>query len=221
MTQIRNVLQKWHSRKYSIFTHFPKDRNCEVCLRTKTTRKPCRRGTGEAVPRAEKFGDLIAADHKVLNEGGESRNNHRYSVVVQDLADQWIQSHPCKTKNIQETEKSSRKFLEFCQKCRKSFTRTVLWNFGKSCEEKYGIIELRHLLDPTRMVLLKEQYAELRKGRLQYCCNQAWTNNGGLIPWSVTAACEMFKTSCLMGRHLANGDLENQSETSNSVWGNG
>ena len=44
--------------------------------------------------------------HKVLNEEGESRNNHWYAVVVQDLATQWIQPYPCKTKTSQETEKS-------------------------------------------------------------------------------------------------------------------
>ena len=53
----------------------------------KITRALCRRRTGEALPRADKFGDLITADHKVLNEGCESRDNHRYSVVVQDLAE--------------------------------------------------------------------------------------------------------------------------------------
>ena len=75
------------SRKQSVKTHFPKYRNCEVCLRTKMTRAPCRRRTGEVVPRAEKFGNLITADHKVLlNKDGESGNNHRYSVVGQDLA---------------------------------------------------------------------------------------------------------------------------------------
>ena len=81
-------------RKHSIYTHFPKDRNCAVCLRTKMTRVLCRRRTGDAVLRATEFGDLITADHKVVNEGGESRNNHRYVVVVQDLATQWIQSYP-------------------------------------------------------------------------------------------------------------------------------
>ena len=50
------------------------------------------------VPRAENFGDLKTADHKVLSERCESRHNHRYAVVVQDLATQWIQSYPCKTK---------------------------------------------------------------------------------------------------------------------------
>ena len=55
------------SRKHRICAHFP-DRNCDVCLRTKMTRAPCRRRTGTVVFRAENFGDLITADHKVLNE---------------------------------------------------------------------------------------------------------------------------------------------------------
>ena len=52
------------SRKHSIETHFPKDRNCEICKRTKMTRAPCRRRTGGAVPRAANFGDLTTADHR-------------------------------------------------------------------------------------------------------------------------------------------------------------
>ena len=51
--------------KHSVKTHFPKDRNCEICQRTKISRAPCRRRNGGAVPRAENFGDLITADHKV------------------------------------------------------------------------------------------------------------------------------------------------------------
>ena len=72
--------------KHSVYTHFTKERNCEICQRTKITRAPCRRRIGEAVPCAENFGDLITADHKVLSENCESRNNHRYAVLVQDLA---------------------------------------------------------------------------------------------------------------------------------------
>ena len=68
---------------------------------SKSTRAPCRRRTGGAVPRAENFGDLMTADHKVLSDNCESRNNHRYAVVVQDLATQRIQSYPCKTKTSQ------------------------------------------------------------------------------------------------------------------------
>ena len=54
--------------KHSVYTHFTKDRNCEICKRTKITRAPCRRRNGEAVLRAEKFCHLITADHKVLSD---------------------------------------------------------------------------------------------------------------------------------------------------------
>ena len=69
-----------------------------------------------------------------LNEGSESRNNHRYAVVLQDLATQWIQSYPCKNKNSQETEKSLRKFLEPSHKPKVIYTDNAL-EFGRSCEE--------------------------------------------------------------------------------------
>ena len=65
--------------KHSVYTHFPKDRNGEICQRTKITRAPCRRRNGGAVPRAENFGDLITADRKVPSDSCESRNNHRYA----------------------------------------------------------------------------------------------------------------------------------------------
>ena len=126
--------RSWDLGKHSVYTNFSKDRNCEICQRTKITRAPCRRRNGGAVPRAENFGDLITADHKVLSEMCESRNNHRYAVVVQDLVTQWIQSYPCKTKTCQETQRSLQKFLEPNRKPRVMFTDNSL-EFGKSCEE--------------------------------------------------------------------------------------
>ena len=88
----------------SVCTHFPKDPNCDICLKTKITRASCRRRAGTVVPRAEQFGDLITADRKVFSEESESRNNHRYAVVVQDLATQWVQSYPCKSKSSLDPE---------------------------------------------------------------------------------------------------------------------
>ena len=64
-----------HLGKHSVYTHFPKNPNCD----------------GTVVPKADNFGVLITADHKVLSEESESRHNHRYAVVVQDLATQCIQ----------------------------------------------------------------------------------------------------------------------------------
>ena len=120
--------------KHSFYTHFPKDRNCEICQRTKITRAPCRRRIGRAVPRAENFGDLITADHKIVSEGCESRTKHREAVVVQDLATQWIQPYPCKTKTSQETQRTLQKFLEPERKPKVIYTDNSL-DFGKACED--------------------------------------------------------------------------------------
>ena len=86
------------------------------------------------VPKAENFGDLMTADHKIPSEESESRNNHRYAVVVQDLATQWIQSYPCETKTSQKTEKSFQKFLEPTRKPKVFYTDKSL-EFGKFCED--------------------------------------------------------------------------------------
>ena len=120
--------------KHSVYIHFPEDRNCEICNMTKITRAPCRRRNGGAVLRAANFGDLITADHKVLSDNCESRNNHRYAVVVQDLATQWIQACSCKTKTSQETQRSLQKFLEPDRNPKVIYTVNSL-EFGKVCED--------------------------------------------------------------------------------------
>ena len=161
--------------KHSVETHIPKDRNSEICKRKnykgpvqKTqwrSRTSCRKFW-----RAENFGDLITADHKVLSEGCESRNNHRYAIVVQDLATQWIQSYPCKNKTSQETQRSLQKFLEPGRKPKVMYTDNSL-EFGKACEdlswnhststphrsETNGIVEraVRRVKEGTSAVLLQ------------------------------------------------------------------
>ena len=120
--------------KHSVHIHFPQDRNCEICKRTKISRVPCRRRNGEAVPRADNFGDLMTAGHKVPSENCESRSNHRYAVVVQDLATQWIQAYPCKNKTSQETQRTLQKFLEPERKPKVIHTDNSL-EFGKARED--------------------------------------------------------------------------------------
>ena len=73
-TQIRNVPRNWCQKQGSavfILTSLM-TKKCEVCKRTKMTRSLCRRRTGGALLRAEKFGDFRTADHKALNVDGES-----------------------------------------------------------------------------------------------------------------------------------------------------
>ena len=98
--------------------------------------------------------------HEVRSEGCDSRNNYRYAVVVQDLAAQWIQSYPCKTKKLLRKPKGA------CKRCwsrmgsLKSFTLTIPWNLAKPVKIFPGIIARRHNTDQKHMGLLKEQCAE-------------------------------------------------------------
>ena len=61
--------QKWYRVNTTFFTHFPKDRICNICCRAKITRDSYRKRTGTVVPRAEQCGDLTTVGHKVLVEG--------------------------------------------------------------------------------------------------------------------------------------------------------
>ena len=158
--------------KHNVHTHFPKDRNCEICKRTKITRAPCRRRKGEAVPRADNFGDLITADHKVLSDNCQSRNNHRYAVEVQDLATQWIQAYPCKKKkNSQETQRSLQKFLEPERKPKVIYTDDSL-EVGKACED----LSWNHCTStPHRSETngkAERAVRRVKEGTSLYCCNR-------------------------------------------------
>ena len=158
--------------KHSVYIHFPKDRNCEICKRTKITRARCRRRNGGAVLRAENFGDLITADHKVFSDNCESRNNHR-SVVVQDLANQWIQSYPCKNTTSQQTQRSLQKFLEPERNPNVIYTDNSL-EFGKACED----LSWNHCTStPERAVRrVKEGTSAVL---LQSGLNESWWGAGG------------------------------------------
>ena len=195
--------------KHCVKTHFPKDRNCEICHRTKITRAPCTRRIGRVVPRAENFGDLITADHKVLSEGCESRNNHRYAVVVQDLATQWIQSYPCKTKTSQETERSLQKFLEPNRKPKVIYTDNSL-EFGKACED----LSWNHCTStPHRSEtngIAERAVRRVKGGTSAALLQSGLDENGGQIPWNANLPiCETFKISCLMGKLHTKDVLEN------------
>ena len=162
--------------KHSVYTHFlkvPKSA-IDVCQHGAKMYilAPCRQTSMADFRtfRAENFGDLITADHKVLSGNCDSRNNHRYAVVVQDLATQWIQAYPCKTKTSQETQRSLQKFLEPERNPKVIYTDNSL-EFGKACEdlswnhctstphrsETHGIAEraLRKVKEGTHAVLLQ------------------------------------------------------------------
>ena len=120
-------------RKHNLFTPSPKDPDCEECRRTTVTRASCKRNPDDRAHRisiAKSFGDMITADHKVLNDDQDCRLHHKYAVVVQHLATQWIQSFPCKDRISSRDAKKSQKILSSGRKLKIHFL-TILWNLSK------------------------------------------------------------------------------------------
>ena len=120
--------------KHNIFTHFPEDRNCDMCLKTKMTWASCRRRTGTVVPRAEIFGVLTTADHKVLSEGCESRHHHRCAVVNKTWLLSGFNLTQVKRKLLRKHKRSYRSSWSRPRN-QKSFTTDNSLEFGKSCED--------------------------------------------------------------------------------------
>ena len=114
------------SGKHSVYTHFPKDPNCDICLKTKIARASRRRRAGTVVPTAEKFRDLITADQKILMK----EVNHATITDMPWWYKIWqrsgLQSYPCKTKTSQETQKNPMKFLEPTRKPKVIYTHKSL-----------------------------------------------------------------------------------------------
>ena len=128
MNQLQSREEKWDRQGTEL--KLTSDRNCDICMRTKITRVPCRRRTGTAIPRADIFGDFISADHKVLSEGCESRDNHLYAVVVQDLATPSSQSYGCESKLPGEPTE-----VPGADKEAKSHFSDNSLEFGNACED--------------------------------------------------------------------------------------
>ena len=165
--------------KHSVHTHFPKD--CEIA---RSVRGPNLQGPRAEDAMAKPYlelsttsGDLITADHKVLRDNCESRNNHRHAVVVQYLATQWIQAYPCKTKLHKKPREACKKFLEPERKS-KAFTLTIRWNSAKLIKNSPGIIARLHHIDRRLMVLPERAVRRVKEGTsavlLQSGLNESW-----------------------------------------------
>ena len=65
---------------------------------------------------------------QILLEEGELRSSHRYAIVVQDLATQWIQSYPSKAKHFKKRREIYGSFSN-PKKIERSYTPTIPWNW--------------------------------------------------------------------------------------------
>ena len=128
---IPNLRQKVVSGKQSTFTHFPNDRNCEVCRKDQNHEVSFQKTNWGNSTSSGKVGHLIAADHKFSTRKVNRGTITEYAVVVQELSSQLLQSYPSKT-----IFSGNRKELAKVQPDRK---RKVIYadnslKFGKVCE---------------------------------------------------------------------------------------
>ena len=186
--------------KHSVHTHFPKDRNCEICQRPKITRAPYRRRNGGAVPRAENcwWSDYsrsqssqwhlrISKQSPMCSRGAGL--GHPLDPVV-SMQNKNFTRNPEKLVKVPGAEWEAWSHLHW----QLLGTWQSLWT---------SVLESLYVNTTqigNEMGLLREQYAEWKKVRLLYCCNQVWMKNGGQILWNVTPICETSQIYCLMGR---------------------
>ena len=100
---------------------FPEDPNCEVRWMTTTTRGRCKKQTSEP-RRWDPLGELITADHKILNLEGVSRNDLGNTLIVQGPYSYCLRSDHSKSKDAQETASCLRRFLPPFRKPGRIFT---------------------------------------------------------------------------------------------------
>ena len=103
--------------KSHYLTHFPKHPGCESCSLSK--RQRARHGQTSEKDRvhSEKpvnFGDMITADHMVLNEHDSSHDSKRFVVSCYDRATQWIEAIPVASKDAHTTRAALRDFAGTC-----------------------------------------------------------------------------------------------------------
>ena len=126
-------------RNHGVHAHFRKDQK-------------------RSILRSEKYGDLTTAEHNVLNEGRESRNNQRCAVVVQVLATQW---NPCQTKTSEETGEEITKVYRNRRRSQKLLLiKTIYENLASIVKNYHGIIGQLHLIDERQTELQNELYVE-------------------------------------------------------------
>ena len=87
--------------EHNPFTHFPMDReNCKVCRDAKPMRHYARtkeHGPPDSLPKPEKFADQLVADHKIITEEDQSRNQDKVACIIQDRATSWLKAYPAPT----------------------------------------------------------------------------------------------------------------------------
>ena len=123
--------------KHNLFTHFPKDRNCEICKRTKITRAACRRFSKSHLLRAINFGDVLTADHKIPNEDGESRNQSEVCNYCARFDHPMDSKLPMQNNNFTRNDEKSTEVFRSRRKSKGDKHRQFIGIWKSSCKSSW------------------------------------------------------------------------------------
>ena len=166
------------SGKHSIYTHFPKDKNCDICMRTKITRTLCRKRTGAAMPRAEKCWWL---------DNGRSQDS-QWRMWISKQSPTCCRgtyriwqlngfNHTCSKQKLLRKQRTAYKSSWSRRGNQKSFTLSIPWNSAKLLKTYLGIIVRQHLTVQKQIWLMRERH-RVKEGAsavlLQSCLDEKW-----------------------------------------------
>ena len=143
--------------------------------------------------------NLITTDQKVFSEESESRDHHRFAVVVQDLAAQWNAIVSVQNRNFAGDPEELNE-VPGADEETKSRLHWQLFGIWQVLPRNYlGIILRWHHTDQHQIICRKSSAQSERRDICgAIACGTVWVTNGGRILWNVTAICKTFKISCLM-----------------------
>ena len=150
----------------------------------KSTRAWCKTKSqkrGYCIAQSINYGDLIAADHKILTLGKCSRCGHRNALFVQIECANWIQSCPIKSEKKSET-------MSCLQRCLPEFVKDRSTSHRSETKGAAPSVELK-------------------KGPRSHLFKVANRNNGGTVRWDASATCGICRTECRMPRQQSKRDL--------------
>ena len=185
MNHLQGPWEVWIWVNTVFHIHFPKDRNCEICQRTKNHKGSVQKTYWQSRISCRKiFGDLITAEHKVLSAGCESRNYHRYAVRGARLGHLMDPVVSVQNKKLLRKPKGAcKKFLEPNGKRKVIYTDNSL-EFGKACKDLYWNHCTSTPYRSQTHEIAERAVSRVKKVRLRYCCNQVWMKDDGQIPWN-------------------------------------
>ena len=164
----QELSRKVVSGKHSLFVHLQKDRNCAVRKRTKMIRAPRRKRTGNQVPRAKEFGDLITADHRALSEDCESQKKSPIRSHCMRLGHLMVAILSVPNQIVSGNRKEFTKVSRSDSPAESHLYSQFIGVWQSPVKSYPGIIVHLRLTVPRQMTLLKGRYVESRKELLQY-----------------------------------------------------